>query len=79
MDIKLINVTKKYKTLDEKYLLSLNSVNVDINYGNYLSFVGPSGCGKTTLLSIITGNLKPTMGDIFGENTVLIKLQKKFC
>lgn len=65
MDIRLINVKKKYKSTDDKFVQSLESVNLDINYSNYTSFVGPSGSGKTTLLNIITGNLKPSSGDVF--------------
>lgn len=65
MDIRIINVSKKYKSAEEKYINCLSQISADINYGNYVSFVGPSGSGKTTLLNIITGLLKPTSGDVF--------------
>jgi putative ABC transport system ATP-binding protein len=78
MDIKLINVTKKYKSTDEMFISSLELINIDINYGNYISFVGPSGSGKTTLLKIITGNLKPTSGDVFwGKFSIMKNTEKK--
>jgi putative ABC transport system ATP-binding protein len=32
--------------------------------GKLSMLIGPSGCGKTTLLSIISGTLKPTSGDV---------------
>lgn len=75
MEIKLINVTKKYKSTDDKYVDSLESINLDINYGNYTSFVGPSGSGKSTLLNIITGNIKPSTGDVFWGKYALSKTQ----
>lgn len=65
MDIKLIHISKKYKSVGNKFIKSLDTVNIDINFGNYLSFVGPSGSGKSTLLKILTSNLKPSSGDIF--------------
>lgn len=71
MDIRIINISKKYKSAEEKYINCLSQISVDINYGNYVSFVGPSGSGKTTLLNIVTGMLKPTSGDVFwGKNSL---------
>jgi putative ABC transport system ATP-binding protein len=77
MDLKLINVSKKYKSIDENYIESLDSINIDLNYGNYTSFVGPSGSGKTTLLSIITGNLRPSSGDVYWGKYSLLKSSEK--
>jgi|GEM_PF-1131059 putative ABC transport system ATP-binding protein len=65
MDIKLMHISKKFKSVGSKFIKSLDMINIDINYGNYLSFVGPSGSGKSTLLNIITSNIKPTSGEIF--------------
>lgn len=71
MDIRIINISKKFKSAEEKYINCLTQISVDINYGNYVSFVGPSGSGKTTLLNIITGLLSPTSGDVFwGKNSL---------
>jgi ABC-type lipoprotein export system ATPase subunit len=65
MDIKLMNITKKFKSVDNIFIKSLDTINLDINYGNYLSFVGPSGSGKSTLLKILTSNMTPNSGDVF--------------
>ena len=71
MDIRIINISKKFKSAEEKYINCLSQISVDINYGNYVSFVGPSGSGKTTLLNILTGLLSPTSGDVFwGKNSL---------
>jgi NitT/TauT family transport system ATP-binding protein len=37
-------------------------VSFEVTAGEIVSIVGPSGCGKTTLLRILAGLLKPTMG-----------------
>jgi len=77
MDIRLINITKLYKSTQENYIKSLDGINIDINYGSYISFVGPSGSGKTTLLNIITGNLKPSSGEVYWGKIALTKASDK--
>ena len=51
---------------------ALKSVNFEVEEGDFVSIVGPSGCGKTTILSIISGILKPSSGEVvvLGENLV---------
>jgi NitT/TauT family transport system ATP-binding protein len=46
---------------------ALSDVSIQIEEGEFISFLGPSGCGKTTLLSIIAGLFPPTKGEIFLE------------
>ena len=43
---------------------AVNSVNLDIQKGEFLTLLGPSGSGKTTLLMMIAGFLDITSGDI---------------
>lgn len=47
---------------------ALSDVSIQIEEGEFISFLGPSGCGKTTLLSIIAGLISPTEGKVFLEN-----------
>jgi putative ABC transport system ATP-binding protein len=48
---------------------ALRGVNFSARFGEMTFIVGPSGCGKTTLLSVITGLLDATTGDVelFGQ------------
>ncbi|SHJ14781.1 NitT/TauT family transport system ATP-binding protein [Shimia gijangensis] len=43
---------------------ALQDINLDINKGDFVSFIGPSGCGKTTFLRVMADLEKPTAGDI---------------
>ena len=57
------NLSKKY---DE--VLALNSVDIQIESGEFFGLLGPNGAGKTTFLKILTGQIKATEGEasIFG-------------
>lgn len=54
---------------------ALNSVNLCINSGEFVSIMGPSGSGKTTLLNLIGALDHPTSGEILikGESLSEIK------
>ncbi len=43
---------------------ALKDVDLDIERGDFVSFIGPSGCGKTTFLRVIADLEKPTAGEI---------------
>ena len=43
---------------------ALHNINVDINKGEFFTFLGPSGCGKTTTLRTITGFIEPVSGSV---------------
>lgn len=43
---------------------ALKNLSLFVKEGEFISIVGPSGCGKTTILSLVSGILKPTSGSI---------------
>jgi ABC-type nitrate/sulfonate/bicarbonate transport system ATPase subunit len=56
-------VSKAYRVGGESRLV-LDAVDVSAGRGEFVSIVGPSGCGKTTLLSILTGLVRPDAGAV---------------
>jgi putative spermidine/putrescine transport system ATP-binding protein len=44
--------------------IAVEDFNLDVNRGEFVSFLGPSGCGKTTTLRMIAGFETPTSGSI---------------
>ncbi len=71
MDIRLINLEKKYYSTNGHFIEALRGVNLDINDQNYIALVGPTGSGKSTLLNILTGLLKPSSGEVYWGKTCL--------
>ena len=61
--LKLVNVVKTYVMGDLK-VEALKGISVNFRKNEFVSILGPSGCGKTTLLNIIGGLDKYTVGDL---------------
>ena len=47
---------------------ALKNVSMEVNEGDFVSFIGPSGCGKTTLLRVIAALETPTEGRVTVNN-----------
>jgi putative ABC transport system ATP-binding protein len=59
--IQATNIKKIYTT-DEVETTALDSVNLNVKEGEFVSVMGPSGCGKSTLLNILGLLDNPTEG-----------------
>jgi ABC-type lipoprotein export system ATPase subunit len=73
--IVLRNVDKVYENAAGKFV-ALKSVNLQLNYGQFISIVGKSGCGKSTLLNMITGIDHPTAGEVLIGNEHIYKMSE---
>jgi len=53
---------------------ALESVNMKIKRGEYISIMGPSGSGKTTLFNMVGGIDRPTRGRVYIDGVDIAKL-----
>jgi putative ABC transport system ATP-binding protein len=60
-------IAKKY-IMGSEVIMALKSVSININKGEYVSFMGPSGSGKSTLMNIIGCLDTPTKGTYILNN-----------
>jgi len=44
--------------------MALSNISFGVSDGEFVSIVGPNGAGKTTLVNVVTGLLKPTIGEV---------------
>ncbi|HEX7010899.1 MAG TPA: ABC transporter ATP-binding protein [Phycisphaeraceae bacterium] len=65
--VRVHGVTKSFGTARAQ-VQALRGVDLEIKPNHLIMLVGPSGCGKTTLVSIISGVLRPDQGlvEVFG-------------
>ena len=49
---------------------AIKNLNLSVKKGEFVAIVGPSGCGKTTMLSVMSGILPASSGEVLlnGEN-----------
>lgn len=59
-DVEIRGVSHQFGTFT-----ALDGVDLTIGAGQFAVLLGPSGCGKTTLLSILGGFLRPSVGNVF--------------
>lgn len=59
MILELKNITKSFGGI-----VAINNTSFHINKKEIFGLIGPNGAGKTTMFNIITGNYKPTSGEV---------------
>ena len=74
--LELKDVSHSFFTKKEIHPI-LSHIHLTVEQGEFISIVGPSGCGKTTLLSLMSGLLTPTDGDLFLDNQTLASQKDK--
>ena len=55
----------------------IRDINIGINKGEIVTLIGPNGSGKSTILKSITRQLKVVRGNVFFDDTSLLKLPYK--
>jgi NitT/TauT family transport system ATP-binding protein len=51
----------------------LSDISLQIPSGQFVAIIGPSGCGKTTILNLLAGLLRPSMGSVTRGGEEVIK------
>ena len=54
-----ISVSKAFGVFE-----ALVDISFSVSEGEFVSIVGPNGAGKTTLVNVVTGLLRPTVGEV---------------
>jgi NitT/TauT family transport system ATP-binding protein len=58
------NVSLTFRPPNRQPVRALQSFDLDVYEGEFVSIVGPSGCGKSTFLNVLLGLLRPESGDV---------------
>jgi multiple sugar transport system ATP-binding protein len=75
--VKINNISKDFSSIRRGKIRALKDVNLDIPAGSFFVLLGPSGCGKTTLLNLVAGLEKPTAGEIWIGDQLVVSSGKK--
>ena len=70
----MIKIQQLTKTYDGVHLV-LDSVDLAIQEGEFVVFIGESGAGKSTLMKMITGEEKPTSGNLYIDDIHVNRLK----
>ncbi|CAI3269525.1 ABC transporter ATP-binding protein [Enterococcus cecorum] len=67
----------KFENIEISYgdFVAIENLNLEINQGEFFTFLGPSGCGKSTTLRALVGFLTPTKGSISVDNKDITHLE----
>jgi NitT/TauT family transport system ATP-binding protein len=61
--IRLEGVSKAFGSRSDA-VVALDGIDLEVRRGEFLCLVGASGCGKSTMLNLIAGLDRPTVGDV---------------
>ncbi len=70
--IEFKNVTVIY----DKNIVGLDDVSFSINDGEFVFLVGKTGAGKSSAIKLLTGEVKPTKGDVVIDGIIVNSLKR---
>jgi cell division transport system ATP-binding protein len=74
--IKFKNVSKTYGKTNT---YALKNIDLEINAGEFVSFIGQSGAGKSTIMKMLTGEEKPDKGgEVWIEDIQVDKIKAEY-
>lgn len=50
---------------DGQAIVAIDSIDLDVPEGTFMTVAGPSGCGKSTMLNVVAGLQPPTSGTVY--------------
>ncbi|KAJ3569486.1 hypothetical protein NP233_g5014 [Leucocoprinus birnbaumii] len=68
--LQLSEASFKYPGRNSKTVI--NKVSLDVGPGTRIGLLGPNGCGKSTLMNLLAGELKPTLGEVKAHHRLRI-------
>ena len=73
----MIHMKDVRKVYESSNTLALDQVNITVEDGEFVFLVGPSGSGKTTIMKLITGEIRPTSGEIIVNDFDMTKIKRR--
>lgn len=67
---------KKVTVVYDKDIVGLDNVSFKINDGEFVFLVGKTGAGKSSAIKLLTGEIKPTSGDVIIDGIVVNALKR---
>ena len=67
-DLEIVNLTKEFSAMGGAKVKAVNNLSVEAYNSEVFGLLGHNGAGKTTTMSIITGMLYPTSGNVYVDN-----------
>ena len=72
--LELSRVSQTFTSGTGAAVTALQSIDLAVPEGKFVSIIGPSGCGKSTLFNIIAGLQQPSAGEVMLDGQVVTRM-----
>ena len=73
----MVHMKNVRKVYESSKTLALDGIDLTIEDGEFVFLVGPSGSGKTTIMKLITGEIRPTSGEIIVNDFDMRRIKRR--